>query len=181
MSERDLQRVRVLSEVTNRRRTVASAAVVLALSSRQVRRLLNAYRLGGGGAIAHRARGRPSNNKITDEVRDQAVRLVRSTYPDFGPTLAAEMLAEKHQLKVSRETLRKWMVEAGLWLSRRQRRRFHQPRLRRERLGELVQIDGSEHRWFEDRAEPCTLLLFIDAATRRLMPVRFVPSGSALS
>jgi transposase len=181
MSERDLQRVRVLGEVTNRRRTVASAAAVLALSSRQVRRLLNAYRLGGGGAIAHRARGRPSNNKITDEVRDQAVRLVRSTYPDFGPTLAAEMLAEKHQLKVSRETLRKWMIEAGLWLSREQRRRFHQPRLRREALGELVQIDGSEHRWFEDRADPCTLLVFIDDATGRLMQLRFAPLESAFA
>jgi hypothetical protein len=181
MSERDLQRVRVLSEVTNRRRTVASAAAVLALSGRQVRRLLSAYRLGGGGAIAHRARGRPSNNKITDEVRDQAVRLVRSAYPDFGPTLAAEMLAERHQLKVSRETLRKWMIGAGLWLSREQRRRFHQPRPRREALGELVRIDGSEHRWFEDRAGPCALLVLIDDATGRLMQLRFAPSESAFA
>jgi hypothetical protein len=152
MSERDLQRIQVLSEVTNRRRTIASAAVVLALSTRQVRRLLKAYRLGGGGAIAHKARGRPSNNKIADGVRNYAIGLLRRAYADFGPTLAAEMLAEKHGLKVSRETLREWMIEAGLWLSRQQRRRFHQPRLRREVLGELVQIDGSEHRWFEDRA-----------------------------
>ena len=91
------------------------------------------------------------------------------------------MLAEKHGLKVSRETLRGWMIEAGLWLSRQQRRRFHQPRLRREALGELVQIDGSEHRWFEDRAEPCTLLVFIDDATGRLMQLRFVPSESAFA
>ena len=181
MSERDLQRIQVLSEVTNHRRTVASAAVVLALSTRQVHRLLNAYRLGGGGAIAHKARGRPSNNRLADEVRDQAVQLVRSTYADFGPTLAAEMLAEKHGLKVSRETLRTWMIEAGLWLSRQQRRRLHQPRLRREALGELVQIDGSEHRWFEDRADPCTLLVFIDDATGRLMQLRFVPSESAFT
>ena len=91
------------------------------------------------------------------------------------------MLAEQHGLKVSRETLRGWMIEAGLWLSRKQRRRFHQPRLRREALGELVQIDGSEHRWFEDRAEPCTLLVFIDDATGRLMQLRFVPSESAFA
>jgi Homeodomain-like domain len=181
MSERDLQRVQVLSEVTNRRRTVASAAVVLALSTRQVCRLLNAYRLGGGGALAHKARGRPSNNKIADEVRDRAVQLVRSAYAGFGPTLAAEMLAERHGLRVSRETLRTWMIEAGLWLSRQQRRRFHQPRLRREALGALVQIDGSEHRWFEDRADPCTLLVFIDDATGRLMQLRFVPSESAFT
>ena len=107
--------------------------------------------------------------------------LVRAHYADFGPTLAAEMLAERHGLKVSRETLRGWMTEAGLWLSRRQRRSFHQPRLRREALGELVQIDGSEHRWFEDRAEPCTLLVFIDDATGRLMQLRFVTSESAFA
>lgn len=87
------------------------------------------------------ARGRPSNNRIKDGVRERALELVRSAYADFGPTLAAEKLAETHDLKVSRETLRGWMIEAGLWLSRRQRRRFHQPRLRREALGELVQID----------------------------------------
>jgi hypothetical protein len=181
MSERDLQRIQVLSEVTNRRRTVTSAAIVLALSTRQVRRLLKAYRLGGGSAIAHKARGRPSNNKIADGVRDHAIDLMRRAYADFGPTLAAEMLAERHGLRVSRETLRRWMIEAGLWLSRQQRRRFHQPRLRREALGELVQIDGSEHRWFEDRADPCTLLVFIDDATGRLMQLRFVPSESAFT
>src|SRR5215208_4603601 len=181
MSERDLQRIRVLSEVTNHRRTVAPAAAVLALSTRQVHRLLKAHRLGGAGAIAHKARGRPSNNRLADELRDQAVGLVRSAYADFGPTLAAEMLAQKHGLKVSRETLRAWMIEAGLWLSRQQRRRFHQPRLRREALGELVQIDGSEHRWFEERADPCTLLVFIDDATGRLMQLRFVPSESAFT
>ena len=154
---------------------------MLALSARQVHRLLRAYRRGGGAAIVHKARGRPSNNRIRDDVRDRALGLVRSTYADFGPTLAAEMLAEKHGLEVSRETLRNWMVEAGLWLSRKQRRHFHQPRLRREALGELVQIDGSEHRWFEDRADPCSLLVFIDDATGRLMQLRFVPSESAFS
>ena len=106
---------------------------------------------------------------------------MRGAYADFGPTLAAEMLAEKHGLTVSRETLRNWMRDAGLWLSRQQRRQFHQPRLRREALGELVQIDGSEHRWFEDRADPCTLLVFIDDATGRLMQLRFVPSESAFA
>src|SRR5215218_10147714 len=114
MSERDLQRIAVLAEVTNRRRTVASAAAVLALSPRQVHRLMLAYRLGGGGAIAHKARGRPSNNKIAEDVRDRAVRLVRERYPDLGPTLAAETLAENHGLEVSRETLRGWMIDAGL-------------------------------------------------------------------
>jgi len=181
MSERDLQRIEVLAEVAAKRRTVVAAAAVLALSVRQVRRLLRSYRSGGGAAIVHRARGRPSNNRIQDDVRTEATELVRRSYADFGPTLAAEMLAEKHALTVSRETLRGWMLEAGLWRSRKQSRQFHQPRLRREALGELVQIDGSEHRWFEDRAEPCSLLVFIDDATGRLMQLRFVPSESAFA
>ncbi|HVI19331.1 MAG TPA: ISNCY family transposase, partial [Gaiellales bacterium] len=181
LSERELQRIQVLSEVMSRVRTVASASVVLALSTRQVQRLLRAYRSGGAGSLAHKARGRPSNNRIQEDVRNQAMALVRAHYPDFGPTLAAEMLALRHELQVSRETLRGWMTEAGLWLSRRQRRSFHQPRLRREALGELVQIDGSEHRWFEDRADPCTLLVFIDDATGRLLQLRFVTSESTFA
>ncbi|MEY9626214.1 hypothetical protein ABIA27_001249 [Sinorhizobium fredii] len=86
-------------------------------------------------------------------MRDYAVAIVRERYTDFGPALAAEKLAEHDGLTMSRETLRKWMAAAGLWLSRQQRRTFHQPRLRREAYGELVQIDGSEHRWFEDRGD----------------------------
>ncbi len=181
MNERDLQRVEVLTEVLGGRRTAASAASVLDVSERQVWRLLRRYRTGGAGALAHQARGRPSNNRLGAGVRERALELVGKHYRDFGPTLAAEMLAEKHGLEVSRETLRHWMVEAGLWLSRRQRRQFHPPRLRRERCGELIQIDGSEHRWFEDRADPCTLLVFIDDATGRLMQLRFVASESAFS
>jgi hypothetical protein len=91
------------------------------------------------------------------------------------------MLAEQHGFKVSRETVRKWMVEDGLWLSRKQRRTFHQPRLRRECFGELIQIDGSERRWFEDRGDLCTLLIFIDDATSTLMELRLVPSESTFS
>ena len=178
MSERDVQRIRVLSEVLGGRRSVSSAATLLDITPRQARRLLGRLRDGGGGAIGHRLRGRPSNRKIAPELRDHAVALVRESYPDFGPSLAAEKLAEVHGLKVSAETLRMWMIEAGLWLSRKQRRTFHQPRRRRESFGELIQIDGSEHRWFENRAEPCTLLVFIDDATGRLMQLRFVVSES---
>src|SRR3954470_297327 len=181
MSERDLQRIEVLGEVLRGQRTITSAATVLALSARQVHRLLRRYREYGAGGLTHRARGRRGNNRIKDAVREHAIELVRTNYPDFGPTLAAEVLAEKHDLVVSRETLRTWMTTAGLWSSRRQRRHFHQPRLRRECLGELVQIDGSEHRWFEGRADPCTLLVFIDDATSRLMQLRFVPSETTFS
>jgi transposase len=138
MSERDVRRIEVLSEVVAGRRTVAQAAAVLAVTPRHVHRLLRRLRAGGGAALAHRARGRPSNNRIAAGVRDYALALVRERYADFGPTLAAETLAQQHGLRVSRETLRGWMAEAGLWLSRKQRRGFHPPRLRREQLGELV-------------------------------------------
>jgi hypothetical protein len=94
-------------------------------------------------------------------IREYAVEVVRSNYADFGPSLAAEMLFSKHDLKVSRETLRNRMLADGLWLSRRQRRSFHQPRLRREAFGALIQIDGSDHRWFENRTDACTLLVFM--------------------
>jgi hypothetical protein len=111
-------------------------------------------------------------------IREYALELIKTRYADFGPTLAIEILLDKHAIKVGRETLRTWMLEEGLWLSRNQRRSFHQPRLRRESYGELIQIDGSDHRWFESRGEPCTLLVFIDDATSKLMQLRFVPSES---
>ena len=92
MSERDVQRIRVLSEVVGGQRTIGSAASVLGVSVRQAHRLLTRLRSQGGSALAHRARGRPPNNKIPASLRDHAVALVREKYPDFGPTLAAEML-----------------------------------------------------------------------------------------
>jgi hypothetical protein len=141
-----------------------------------VHRLLERFRSDGPAAIRHRARGRVSNRRIDPAVREFAMTLVGESYPDFGPTLAAEKLQEDHGLTVSRETLRQWMQDAGIWLSRKQRRTFHQPRLRRECHGELVQIDGSDHRWFEDRGGPCTLLVFVDDATSALMHLAFVTS-----
>jgi hypothetical protein len=171
----------LLSEVLAKRRTEISAAAILGLSTRQMRRLVVAYRDGGGGAMIHKARGRTSNNQLIVGIREYVIELVRSRYADFGPSLAAELLLTKDGVKVSRETLRKWMVDEGLWLSRRQRRSFHQPRLRRESYGELIQIDGSDHRWFEERGAACSLLVFIDDATGKLMQLRFVPSESTSS
>jgi hypothetical protein len=178
MSGTELQRIEVLAEVVSRRRTEASAAAILGLSTRQTRRLIVAYRASGGASVIHKGRGRASNNRLIEGIREYAVELVRANYADFGPSLATEMLLSKHDLKVSRETLRKWMMTEGLWRSRKQRRSFHQPRLRREAFGELIQIDGSDHRWFENRADACTLLVFIDDATSRLVHLEFARSES---
>lgn len=138
MSERDLPRIEVLSKVAAGRMTLVLAAHVLDVSTRHVRRLLTRMSIGGATSIRHKVIGRPSNNRISNGVRDYAVPLVRECYADFGPTLASEMLAERDGLRVSRETLRRWMIDAGIWLSRKQRRTFHQPRLRREAYGEAT-------------------------------------------
>lgn len=180
MSKQELRRVEVLTDVLAGRRNMESAAGVLGVSF-EAQRLAAKYRDGGGAALIHEARGRPATNTFNAGVRDYVLELVRQNYRHFGPTLAAEALLEREGVEVSRETLRKWMVEAGLWLSRRQRRTFHQPRLRRESYGELVQIDGTQRCWFEDRVEPCTLLVFIDDATSKLMQLHFVPSESTSS
>ncbi|WP_378943908.1 ISNCY family transposase [Paracoccus sp. R86501] len=176
MSERDFQRIEVLAQVDDGRVSVDNGANLSGVTGRQMFRLLKTYRFWGGAGILHMARGKAPNNQIHAAKRHLALALVKENYEDFGPTLAAEMLAEHHGFRVMRETLRKWMHAAGIWLSGKQRRTFQQPRLRRECSGELIQIDGSDQRWFADRADPCTLLVFIDDATSMLMELRFVPS-----
>ena len=119
----------MLTEVVAGRRDVVSGAAVLGVSVRQMHRLLARYREGGGGALIHQDRGRASNRQMNSGVREYTVELVRTNYADFRPTLATEGLPEKHGTQVGRETLLRWMVVDGLWLSRKQRRTFHQPRL----------------------------------------------------
>jgi transposase len=181
MSERELRRAEVLASVCAGRLTMTAAASLMGVTRRQAHRLARQFAAHGAAGLRHRARGRPSNRRLGPHVRHLAMAYVTENYRDFGPTLASQMLLERHGLRVSRETLRTWMREEGLWLSRKQRRQLHQPRLRRDHFGELVQIDGSEHRWFEDRGPRCTLIVFIDDATSRLVALRFVPSESALA
>ena len=114
--------------------------------------------------------------------RQTGLAIVRERYEDFGPTLAAGKLAEVHGLPIGVETPRQWVIDDGLWVRRRDRiKRVHQPRHRRDCLGELVQVDGCEHWWFEDRGPQCTLLVFVDDATSRLMHLSFVVSESAFA
>lgn len=179
MSRRELDRVEVLGRVNERRLTQRQAAEQLGLSERQVRRLCRALARHGAQGLVSRQRGRPSNRELPAEVRERALDLIRARYSDFGPTLAREKLLEEHGLVVSTETLRQWMTDAGLWVPRSRRRgRVHQPRARRSCVGELIQIDGCDHAWFEERAPKCTLLVYVDDATSRLMEVRFVASES---
>ena len=180
MSDRELTRLRVMVDLVDGRLTLEAAATLMGLGRRQVFRLRRAFAAAGPSALVSGKRGRPSNRKHGESFRRTVLTLVRERYGDFGPTLAAEKLAERHGLNIGTETLRQWMMADGLWIDRRHRLPSpHQPRRRRECLGELVQIDGSEHAWFEDRALPCTLLAFVDDATSRLMHLRFVASESA--
>jgi transposase len=180
MSDAELARVGVLGDVAAGRLSVDHAAGLMGVSRRQAFRLLRRFREGGASALASRRRGRPGNRRLPEKVRTAVMTVVRERYADFGPTLAAEKLAALHGLAVSRETLRRWMMAEGLWADRKARAKsIHQPRGRRECLGELVQIDGSRHWWFEDRGPPCTLLVYIDDATSRLMHLEFVLSETA--
>lgn len=123
MSKRELNRIDNLARLESGRLTPAAAAELLRVSERQVYRLQRRFREDGPTGIADRRRGRPSNNRLPDVLREQAVSLVRQHYADFGPTLAAEKLEERHALRISRETLRTWMIQAGLWLPRAERKR----------------------------------------------------------
>src|SRR6202030_2594826 len=130
--------------------------------------------------LISRKRGGPSNRALGAVFRETVLGIVRERYADFGPTLAAEKLSELHGLDLGVETLRQWMIGAGIWVRRKDRlKRIHQPRARRDCLGELVQIDGSEHWWFEDRGPQCTLLVYVDDATSRLMHLKPVETESA--
>ena len=132
--------------------------------------------------VGSAARGRPGNRKLDEATAYRALILIRDRYADFGPTLACEKLRECHGLTLSKETVRHLMTDAGLWIPRKQRPpKIHQPRNRRSCLGELIQIDGSDHRWFEERAPACTLLVFIDDATSRLMTLHFTATESTFS
>ena len=182
MSERELTRLRVLIDLSDRRLTVDTASTLVGLGRRQVYRLRRAFATDGPTAVVSRKRGRPSNHRHGETFHRTVLALMREHYADFGPTLAAEKLVARHGLRVGVETLRQWMMADELWKDRRHRLPSpHQPRRRRDCVGELVQIDGSEHAWFEDRGAVCTLLAFVDDATSRLMMLRFVASESTFN
>ena len=178
MNQKERDRLQVLHEAKKRQITQQEAAAQMGVSERWVRKLLARLRQQGDRGVMHRLRGRVSNRKIREPVRAKAVALVRREYRDFGPTLASEYLAERHRVRVSRETLRQWMIQAQLWKPRRARiERVHTWRPRRAQCGELVQWDTSEHDWLEDRGEKLYLVALIDDATSRAK-ARFVRHDS---
>jgi transposase len=181
MSQRELTRLEVIQRVKRKTLKQRQAAELLSLSVRQVKRLCKAYQRAGAAGLISKRRGRPANNRLPEKTINKARQLLRSRYPDFGPTLAAEKLASEG-LSLSVETVRQLLIREGLWKAKRVRRVvIHQLRERRARLGELVQIDGSPHDWFEGRAPKCTLLVFVDDATSRLMYLQFVEAETTFN
>ena len=164
-TQEELKRLHVIQKVLEGGIKQVEAAEILSLSSRHIRRVVKRIKQEGHRGIVHRSRGRPSNRKIPDELKEKVIKLYRASYKGFGPTLASEKLLERDGVSISDETLRGWLIEAGDWKKVRNRRRHRQWRERKGHRGEMVQIDGSHHTWFEDRGEPCVLMGYIDDAT----------------
>ncbi|KVR66956.1 ISNCY family transposase [Burkholderia ubonensis] len=182
LNMRELDRLKVIQAVVDMGLKPGRAAERLGVTVRQVQRLVDRYRESGAAGLASRKRGRPGNRRLDEDLARLALTIIRDRYADFGPTLACEKLWECHGIRLAKETVRRLMTDAGLWVPRRQRPpKVYQPRARRACLGELVQIDGSEHRWFEDRAPQCTLLVYVDDATSRLMHLHFTATESTFS
>jgi transposase len=174
MSGKERERARVIRQVSARELRQARAAELLGITVRQVKRLAAAWRLSGDAGLVSRQRGQPSNNRLEAGQVERIEAALRERYTDFGATLACEKLRQIEDIDVSVETVRQIQVRLGLWRpKRRKAKRVFQIRERRPRFGELVQIDGSPHAWFEDRGPRCTLIVFIDDATGRLTGLRF--------
>lgn len=179
MSEKEIKRLQIIGQIEKRQMTQTRAAEQMGISVRQVKRIWKAYKEKGAEGLANKSRGKPSHNRLNPKVRQQALDLIMERYRDFGPTLATEKLAELHGMKLSDESVRQIMIEAGIWKRRRKRKlKVFQMRERRPGLGELVQIDGSDYDWFEGRSPRCTLLVFVDDATGKLLELKFVPHES---
>ena len=177
MSASERERSHVMRSLSKGLVLQREAAERLGLSVRQVKRLFRAWRTDGDAGLISRQRGRRSPRRMEASKRARIEALLRDKYPDFGATLAAEKLGERDGVAVSRETVRRIQIDLGLSRSRRRRPvRVHSPRERRPRFGELIQIDGSPHDWFEGRGPRCTLIVFIDDATGRLTALQFAPA-----
>jgi hypothetical protein len=163
--QEELKRLHVIKKVFEKAIKQGEAGEILWLSSRQIRRIMKRVKAEGDQGVVHRSRGRSSNRKIPDKIKDKVIELYRSTYKDFGPTLASEKLLERDHIRVSDETLRTWLLKTGDWKQRRNKKRHRQWRERKHHCGEMVQMDGSHHAWFEDRGSSCVLMSYIDDAT----------------
>jgi len=168
MSGKELRRLHVVRQAMEQHITQVQAGTLLGLTDRHVRRLIQRVRQEGDRGLVHRGRGQPSNRRIAEPIKAKILRLYAQRYGDFGPTLAAEKLAERHGLVVSAETLRRWLLLKGVERFRRRKRPHRAWRERKPHVGELIQLDGSHHDWLEGRGPRCVLMAYIDDASSRV-------------
>lgn len=167
MSMKELRRLHVIRQAMEKKLTQRRAGTLVGLTDRQVRRLIERVWQEGDRGLVHRGRGKPSNRRIAERLKAKVLQLYAKQYGDFGPTLAAEKLAERHGIAISAETLRSWLLEKGLDHFRRRQRLHRAWRARKAHRGELVQLDGSHHDWLEGRGPRCVLMAYIDDASSR--------------
>jgi hypothetical protein len=181
MSGKDAERWSVIQRVNEGDWTEVQAATALGLSTRQVRRIVSRVRVERKAGVMHRSRGRVSHRRTADLEREAMVQAIRTRYVDFGPTLACEKLAEYEGIERSVSTVRRVMIDEGLWKAKHGRQRHRAWRERKACVGELIQVDGSEHDWFEDRDPKCHLITFVDDATGRVMEASFEEAEDTLT
>lgn len=165
MSTKEIDRFFILSQVQSKQITQVKAAQLLGITDRQVRNLLKQLKKFGKKGLISKKRGNVSNRSKDKPFRERVLKTLNKHYEGFGPTLAQEKLKEQHQIDISRETLRQWMIQWHIWVPRKIKKRTYLPRNRRECFGELIQIDGSHHAWFGDVYPKAVLIVFIDDAT----------------
>lgn len=181
MNTKDIDRMNVIKAVLEKRIKQRHAANGLGISSRQVRRLCRRMKKEGARGLLHRLRGRPSNHRLPTQELDKGLSYVQRLYADFGPTFANEKLLKIHKIALSVSRLRRGMIRKGLWTPGREGERHRAWRERRSCVGEMVQLDGSDHDWFEGRGPRCALLIFIDDASSRILYGKFVAVEDTLN
>ena len=181
LSRSEVRRLRVMEQVSTGALSLVVGAEVLKISYRQAKRLLARYRGEGASGLAHRHRGRPAHNALGPEIRERVLRIHQDRYPQFNDTHFVEMLEEREGVRISRETARRWLREAGIGPKRRRRPPRHRSRrARRPQMGLMMQWDGSPHRWFGPKRPPCTLLHAVDDATGVALGMLFRPQEDAI-
>lgn len=174
MSQKELKRYEVIKWVCEEGLPQGTAGEMLKLSTRQIKRLCQAYRKLGGAGLISKARGKPSNRQLSRELQERIISLAKTSYLGFAPTFMSEKLLERDKIQIGKEALRQLLITKGLWKSKREKiKTVHQRRERRPCFGELIQIDGSPHDWFEGRGPKCCLIVFIDDATSKILYLRF--------
>ena len=168
MSVRELKRLQIIDKLHEKKITQKKASELLELCVRQVRRVLKRVIEEGNSGVIHKSRGKESNRKLSESLKKRVLILYRKKYPDFGPTLAKEKLEEIEKIKISTQTLRNWLTEEGLWKKTRKGRKHRERRERKEYFGEMLQMDGSHHNWFEGRGPEVVLMAYVDDATNNV-------------